>query len=90
MTPDLVSTWRRWWPDVLVVVGITWLSFACSAYAGDGNVDGQLDDGGGEVSGDFSVGYTDSERVSIAAASALTTIGVLGKINARRADPPVT
>ena len=74
---------------MLVVVGITWLAFACSAYAGDGGVDGQLDDAGGEVSGDFSVGYTASERLSIAAASALTTIGVLGKVNGRRAGPPV-
>jgi hypothetical protein len=79
---------RRWWPDVLVVVGITWLSFACAAYAGDGSVDGQLDDGGGEVSGDFSVGYTQGDRVSIAVASALTTIGVLGKINQRRTNLP--
>ena len=28
---------RRWWPDVLIVVGVTWLAFACSAYAGDGS-----------------------------------------------------
>ena len=72
----------------MVVIGIAWLSFACSAYAGDGAVDGQLDQGGGEVSGDFSVGYTMGERVSIAAASALTAIGVLGKINQRRPVQP--
>ena len=79
---------RKWWPDVLVVAGIAWLSFACSAFAGDGGVDGQLDSGGGEVSGDISIGYTGSERLSIAAASALTTIGVLAKINRWRTDPP--
>ena len=79
---------RKWWPDVLVVVGVAWLSFACSAYAGDGGVDGQLDSGGGEVSGDISIGYTSGERLNIAAASALTTIGVLAKINRRRTDPP--
>lgn len=78
---------RRWWSDVVTVIGIAWLSFACSAYAGDGAVDGQLDQGGGEVSGDFSVGYTLGERVNIAAASAITAIGVLGKINQRRSEP---
>ncbi len=78
---------RRWWPDVVLVIGIAWLSFACSAYAGDGSVDGQLDQGGGEVSGDFSLGYTEGQRVSIAAASAITAIGVLGKINQRRPEP---
>jgi hypothetical protein len=83
-----MNSLRRWWPDVLVVLGIAWLSFACSAYRGDGGVDGQLDQGGGDVAGDFSIGYTDGERLSIAAASALTTIGVLAKINRRRGDPP--
>ena len=75
---------RRWWPDVVLVIGIAWLSFACSAYAGDGALDGQLDDDGGDVSGDFSVGYTPIERANIAAAAALTSIGALGKINQRR------
>lgn len=79
---------RKWWPDVLVVAGVVWLSFACSAYAGDGGLDGEIDSGGGEVSGDISIGYTPGERVNIAAASALTTIGVLAKINRRRIDPP--
>jgi len=74
---------RRWWPDVLVVVGVAWLSFACSAYAGDGGVDGTLDEGGGEVSGDFSLGYTDVERINIVAATVVTTVGVLAKINRR-------
>jgi hypothetical protein len=83
-----MRAFRRWWPDIVVVIGIAWLSFACSAYAGDGAVDGELDEDGGDVSGDFSVGYTPTERVSIAAASALTAIGVLGKINQRRGDPP--
>jgi hypothetical protein len=82
-----MNVWRRWWPDVLVVAGVAWLSFACSAYAGDGGLDGQLDSGGGEVSGDISFGYTNGERVNIAAASALTTIGVLARINRRRIDP---
>jgi hypothetical protein len=79
---------RRWWPDVLVVAGVAWLSFACSAYAGDGGLEGQIDSGGGEVSGDLSIGYTVGERVNLAAASALTTIGVLAKINRRRIDSP--
>jgi hypothetical protein len=70
---------------MLVVIGVTWLSFACSAYAGDGSVEGQLDQGGGEVAGDLAVGYTQRERVSIAVATALTAIGMLGKINQRRA-----
>jgi hypothetical protein len=83
-----VNLVRKWWPDVLVVAGVAWLSFACSAYAGDGGVNGQLDSGGGEVSGDISIGYTSGERLNIAAASALTTIGVLAKINRRRTDPP--
>jgi hypothetical protein len=81
----VVNRIARWWPDVLVVIGVTWLSFACSAYAGDGTIEGQLDQGGGDVVGDFSIAYTQSERVSIATATALTTIGVLGKINQRRA-----
>jgi hypothetical protein len=72
---------RRWWPDVLIVVGVTWLAFACSAYAGDGSVEGELDQGGGDVSGDISIGYTQRERVMLALAS---SIGVLGKINQRR------
>ena len=79
---------RRWWPDVLIVVGVTWLAFACSAYAGDGSVEGQLDQGGGDVAGDISIGYTQGERVMIALATSLTSIGVLGKINQRRVDPP--
>ena len=79
---------RRWWPDLLIVVGITWLSFAVSAFAGDGSVEGQLDRDGGDVAGDISIGYTEPERLSVAAASALTAIGVLGKINQRRVEPP--
>jgi hypothetical protein len=75
---------RRWWPDVLVVVGVAWLSFACSAYGGDGDFDGQLDEGGGDVSGDILIGYTDIDRVSIAGAATLITIGVLAKINRRQ------
>jgi hypothetical protein len=78
---------RRWWPDLLIVVGITWLSFAVSAFAGDGSVEGQLDRDGGDVAGDISIGYTERERLGVAAASALTAIGVLGKINQRRVDP---
>ena len=78
---------RRWWPDLLIVVGIAWLSFACSAFAGDGNVEGQLDQGGGDVAGDISIGYTERERLDVAVAAALTAIGVLGKINQRRVDP---
>jgi hypothetical protein len=74
---------RRWWPDLLVVVGVAWLSFACSAYGGDGDVDGQLDEGGGEVSGDILIGYSDGDRVSIAGAATLITIGALVKINRR-------
>jgi hypothetical protein len=74
---------RRWWPDVLVIVGVAWLSFACSSYGGDGDVDGQLDEGGGDVSGDFTIGYTDSDRVGIAGAATLITIGALAKINRR-------
>jgi hypothetical protein len=74
---------RRWWPDVLVVVGVAWLSFACSAYGGDGDIDGQLDEGGGDVSGDILIGYTDADRVSIAGAATLITVGVLAKINRR-------
>jgi len=70
---------------VLIVVGIAWLSYACSAFAGDGAVDGQLDEGGGELSGDFTVSYTPPERINIAAASLVTTIGVLAKINRRQA-----
>ena len=81
-----MNRFRRWWPDVLVVVGVAWLSFACSAYGGDGDIDGQLDEDGGDVSGDFAVGYNDFDRVNIAAASAVTTIGVLAKINARRSS----
>jgi hypothetical protein len=78
-----VTRVRRWWPDVLIVVGIAWLSYACSAFAGDGAVDGQLSEGGGELSGDFSVSYTPSERINIAAASVVTTIGLLAKLNRR-------
>lgn len=74
---------RRWWPDVLIVVGVAWLSFACSAYGGDGDIDGQLDQGGGDVSGDILIGYTNADRVSIAGAATLVTIGVLAKINRR-------
>jgi hypothetical protein len=75
---------RRWWPDLLIVIGIAWLAFAGSGYGGDGSVEGQLDQGGGDVAGDFSIGYTGRDRLSIAAASALTAIGVLGKINQAR------
>jgi hypothetical protein len=78
-----VTRVRRWWPDVLIVVGIAWLSDACSAFAGDGAVDGQLSEGGGELSGDFSLSYTPSERINIAAASVATTIGLLAKLNRR-------
>jgi hypothetical protein len=74
---------RRWWPDVLVIAGVAWLSFACSGYGGDGDFDGQLDGGGGEVSGDILIGYTNTDRVSIAGAATLITIGVLAKINRR-------
>jgi len=84
-----MSALRRWWPDVLIVVGVTWLAFACSAYAGDGSVQGELDQGGGDVAGDISIGYTQRERVMLALATSLTTIGVLGKINQRRVDPPL-
>ena len=79
---------RRRWADLVIVVGITWLSFACSAFAGDGNVEGQIDRDGGDVAGDFSIGYTPTERLSVAAASALTALGLLGKINQRRTEPP--
>ena len=78
-----MHAFRRWWPDVLVVVGVAWLSFACSAYGGDGDIDGQLDQGGGDVSGDILIGYTDADRVSIAGAATLITIGVLAKVNRR-------
>jgi len=78
---------RRWWPDLLIIVGIAWLSFACSAFAGDGSVEGQLDQGGGDVAGDISIGYTERERLDVAVAAALTAIGVLGKINQRRVEP---
>jgi hypothetical protein len=78
---------RRWWPDLLIVVGVSWLAFACSAYAGDGNVEGELDQGGGDVSGDISFGYTPSERIAVAASTALTAVGALGKINQRRSSP---
>ena len=78
-----MNAFRRWWPDVLVVAGVAWLSFACSAYGGDGDIDGQLDQGGGDVSGDILIGYTDADRVSIAGAATLITIGVLAKINRR-------
>jgi hypothetical protein len=84
-----MNAWRRWWPDLLIVVGVTWLAFACSAYAGDGNVEGELDQGGGDVAGELSIGYTQNERVAVAAATALTTIGMLGKINQRRSSPSV-
>ena len=84
-----MGTLRRWWPDVLIVVGITWLAFACSAYAGDGSVQGELDQGGGDVAGDISIGYTQRERVMLALATSLTTIGVLGKINQRPVHPPL-
>ncbi len=47
---------RRWWPDLLIVIGVTWLAFACSAYAGDGSIEGELDQGGGDVAGDISIG----------------------------------
>jgi hypothetical protein len=77
---------RRWWPDLLIVVGIAWLSFACSAFAGDGSVEGQLDQGGGDVAGDFSFGYTERERLDVAVAAAVTAIGVLGKVNQGRAE----
>ena len=80
---------RGWWPDLLIVVGVTWLAFACSAYAGDGNLEGELDQGGGDVAGDISFGYTPSERIAVAAATALTAVGVLGKINQRRSSPSV-
>lgn len=87
---------RRLWPDLLIVIGVTWLSFACSAYAGDGSVEGQLDQGGGDVAGDVSFGYTERERLNLAVATAVTTVGVLAKINlrgvsqsARRIDPPI-
>lgn len=85
-----MSAFRRWWPDLLIVVGVAWLSFACSAFAGDGSVEGQLDQGGGDVGGDFSIGYTERERVNVAVASALTAVGILGKMNQRRADPTPT
>ena len=78
---------RRRWPDLLIVVGVTWLSFACSAFAGDGSLEGDIDRDGGDVAGDFSIGYTAGERLSVAAASALTAVGLLGKINRRRAEP---
>jgi hypothetical protein len=84
-----MSVLRRWWPDVLIVIGVTWLAFACSAYAGDGSIEGELDQGGGDVAGDISIGYTQRERVMLALATSLTTIGVLGKINQRRIDPPL-
>ena len=74
---------RRWWPDVLIVIGVGWLSYACSAFAGDGGVDGQLSEGGGDLSGDFTISYTPPERLNIAAASLFATIGVLAKINRR-------
>ena len=83
-----VSALRRWWPDVLIVVGVTWLAFACSAYAGDGSIEGELDQGGGDVAGDISIGYTQRERVMLALATSLTSIGVLGKVNQRRVNPP--
>jgi hypothetical protein len=40
------------------------------------------------VAGDFSIGYTPTERLSVAAASALTALGLLGKFNQRRSEPP--
>ena len=79
---------RRRWPDLLIVVGVTGLSFACSAFAGDGSIEGQIDRDGGDVVGDFSMGYTPAERLSVAAASALTAMGLLGKINQHRVEPP--
>ena len=80
---------RRWWPDLLILVGIAWLTYACSAFAGDGSVEGNLDQGGGDLSGDFSVGYTLEERLSIVGGAMVTAIGVLAKINRRpRVEPP--
>ena len=78
-----MNAWRRLWPDILIVIGVTWLSFACSAYAGDGGVEGELDQGGGDVAGDVSIGYTERERLNVAVATAVTTVGVLAKINQR-------
>jgi hypothetical protein len=87
--PEARMNWlRRRWPDLVIIVGITWLSFACSAFAGDGNIEGQIDRDGGDVAGDFSIGYTPTERLSVAAASALTALGLLGKFNQRRSEPP--
>lgn len=87
-----MKLWRRWWPDIIVLIGIAWLSYACSAYTGDGTLDGQIDpNDGGEVSGDFTIAYTDIERVNIVGAATLTAIGVLAKINRRdagRNEPP--
>jgi hypothetical protein len=82
---------RRWWPDLLIVVGVAWLTYACSAYSGDGSVEGQLDQGGGDLSGDFSVGYTLEERVNLVGGAMLTTIGVLAKLNRRPpTEPPAS
>jgi hypothetical protein len=79
----IVNLLRKSWPDVLVVVGVIWLSWSCSAYSGYGSVDGHVDDGNGEVSGDFSISYSDEERLQIVLGAASIAVGALAKFNRR-------
>ena len=79
----MMNLLRRMWADVLVVVGAMWLAYSCSAYSGYGNVDGQVDGGSGEVSGDISISYSDGERLQIMCATAAVAIGALAKVNKR-------
>lgn len=70
--------------DIIVVLGVVWLSHACSTF-GSGDVTGFIDPESGDVSGDFVVGYESGQRFQIVLAAAMIAVGALMKLS--RATP---
>ena len=69
---EAMSEWARWWPQVLIVLGVMMLSYGCSGLSGVGGRDGGTN-----------FGYSVSERRQIAIGSAFATIGGLALIRRR-------
>ena len=66
--------------DIVVVLGVVWLSHACSTFGG-GDFSGLIDADSGEMSGDFFAGYGNGERIQIILAATMIAVGALMKLS---------